>query len=126
MADRPAHPMGALEPSVRRDAWVLGVAVGVFGTSFGVLSTTAGLSVAQTCVMSLVVFTGASQFAVVGILASVAGGAVGPGRMQLVAPVASDVMVHAITTFGIGGLFGGLVMTWWQRRTARRADPASA
>jgi hypothetical protein len=27
--------MGALEPSVRRDAWVLGVAVGVFGTSFG-------------------------------------------------------------------------------------------
>lgn len=63
---------------------------------------------------------------VVGILASVAGGAVGPGRMQLVAPVASDVMVHAITTFGIGGLFGGLVMTWWQRRTARRADPASA
>jgi branched chain amino acid efflux pump len=70
VADRPAHPAGALEPSVRRDAWVLGVAVGVFGTSFGVLSTTAGLSVAQTCVMSLVVFTGASQFAVVGILAS--------------------------------------------------------
>jgi predicted branched-subunit amino acid permease len=70
MADRPAHPTGALEPSVRRDASVLGVAVGVFGTSFGVLSTTAGLSVAQTCVMSLVVFTGASQFAVVGILAS--------------------------------------------------------
>ena len=69
-ADRPAHPTGALEPGVRRDAWVLGVAVGVFGSSFGVLATTAGLTVAQTCVMSLVVFTGASQFAVVGILAS--------------------------------------------------------
>jgi predicted branched-subunit amino acid permease len=49
---------------------VLGVAVGLFGTSFGVLATTAGLSVAQACVMSLVVFTGASQFAVVGILAT--------------------------------------------------------
>jgi predicted branched-subunit amino acid permease len=49
---------------------VLGVAVGLFGTSFGVLATTAGLSVAQTCVMSLLVFTGASQFAVVGILAT--------------------------------------------------------
>ncbi len=49
---------------------MLGVAVGLFGTSFGVLATTAGLSVAQTCVMSLVVFTGASQFAVVGILAT--------------------------------------------------------
>jgi predicted branched-subunit amino acid permease len=69
-AGRPAQPTGALEPSVRRDAWVLGVAVGLFGTSFGVLATTAGLSVAQTCVMSLVVFTGASQFAVVGILAT--------------------------------------------------------
>ncbi|MGH2477704.1 MAG: AzlC family ABC transporter permease, partial [Candidatus Limnocylindrales bacterium] len=69
-AGRPPQPTGALEPSVRRDAWVLGVAVGLFGTSFGVLATTAGLSVAQTCVMSLVVFTGASQFAVVGILAT--------------------------------------------------------
>jgi hypothetical protein len=63
---------------------------------------------------------------VVGILASVAGGAVGPGRMQHVEPFAFEVLVHAITTFGIGGLFGGLVMTWWQRRTARRAAPASA
>ena len=49
---------------------MLGVAVGVFGMSFGVLATTAGLSVAQACVMSLLVFTGASQFAVVGVLAS--------------------------------------------------------
>ncbi len=64
--------------------------------------------------------------AVVGILAAVAGGGVGPGRMQVVEPFASDVLVHAITTFGIGGLFGGLAMTWWQRRTARRAAPASA
>ncbi len=63
---------------------------------------------------------------VFGILASVAGGGVGPGRMQVVEPFASDVLVHAITTFGIGGLFGGLAMTWWQQRTARRASPASA
>ncbi|HEX5861852.1 MAG TPA: DUF6350 family protein [Nocardioides sp.] len=64
--------------------------------------------------------------AVIGILATVAGGAVGPGRMQVVEPFASDVMVHAITTFGIGALVGGLAMTWWQRRTARRAATASA
>jgi hypothetical protein len=63
---------------------------------------------------------------VVGILAAIAGGAVGPGRMQTVGPFAFEVTVHAITTFGIGGLFGGLVMTWWQRRTARREAPASA
>jgi Family of unknown function (DUF6350) len=63
---------------------------------------------------------------VVGLLATIAGGAVGPGRMRLVEPFAFEVLVHAITTFGIGGLFGGLAMTWWHRRTARRAAPDSA
>jgi len=28
------------------------------------------------------------------------------------------VLVHAVTAFGIGGLVGGLAMTWWQRRRA--------
>ena len=51
-----------------------------------------------------------------GALAAVAGGAVGPGRMRDVGPLAFDVLVHAITAFGIGGLLGGLAMTWWQRR----------
>ncbi len=55
------------------------------------------------------------------IVASVSGGAVGPGRMRIVGPFAFDVLVHAITAFGIGGLVGGLAMTWWQRRAARRA-----
>jgi hypothetical protein len=50
-------------------------------------------------------------------LAAVAGGAVGPGRMQEVGPVATEVLVHAVTSFGIGGLVGGLLMTWWQRRS---------
>ncbi len=57
-----------------------------------------------------------------GLLAGVSGGAVGPGRMRDVGPVAFDVLVHAITAFGIGGLVGGLLMTWWQRRAARRAS----
>jgi branched chain amino acid efflux pump len=60
---------------VRRDAWVLGAAVGVFGASFGVLATTSGLTTAQACTLSLLVFTGASQFAAVGVLA--AGGSLG-------------------------------------------------
>lgn len=54
-----------------------------------------------------------------GWLAGLAGGAVGPGRMADVSPLASDVLVHAITALGIGGLVGGLAMTWWQRRTLR-------
>ena len=53
---------------------------------------------------------------VFGLLALLAGGAVGPGRMTDVGPLAFSVLVHAITAFGIGGLLGGLAMTWWQRR----------
>lgn len=55
-----------------------------------------------------------------GLVASLSGGAVGPGRMRLVGPDSFEVLVHALTAFGIGGLVGGLAMTWWQRRGARR------
>jgi len=58
-----------------RDAAALGAAVGVFGLSFGVLAIAAGLSVPKACAMSLLVFTGASQFAAIGVVAS--GGSVG-------------------------------------------------
>lgn len=51
------------------------------------------------------------------VLASIAGGAAGPGRMQHVGPFVPDVLVAAITSFGIGGLLGAVVITWWQRRT---------
>ena len=54
--------------------------------------------------------------ALFGLLALLAGGAVGPGRMTDVGPLAGSVLVHAVTAFGIGGLLGGLVATWWQRR----------
>jgi 4-azaleucine resistance transporter AzlC len=47
---------------------VLGLAVGAFGISFGVLATSGGLSTAQACAMSLLVFTGASQFAAVAVV----------------------------------------------------------
>jgi 4-azaleucine resistance transporter AzlC len=51
-------------------AVTIGIATGVFGASFGVLATGNGLSVLQTSAMSLLVFTGASQFAAVGVIAS--------------------------------------------------------
>lgn len=46
----------------------VGVAVGLSGFAFGVTSAGAGLSLVQTCLLSLLVFTGASQFALVGAL----------------------------------------------------------
>lgn len=54
----------------------------------------------------------------VAVLAGLAGGAVGPGRMSEVGPLAFDTLVHAVPAFGLGGLVGGLAVTWWQRRTA--------
>jgi len=58
----------------------IGIAVGVYGVSFGVLAVAAGLSPAQACVMSMLVFTGASQFALVGVLAG------GGGVLAAMAP----------------------------------------
>lgn len=56
--------------SIIVDSLGVGLATGAYGVSFGAISTTSGLSVLQTCVLSLVVFTGASQFAFIGIIAS--------------------------------------------------------
>lgn len=53
-----------------RDALGVGVAVGLSGFAFGVTSAGSGLTLVQTCVLSLLVFTGASQFALVGALAA--------------------------------------------------------
>jgi 4-azaleucine resistance transporter AzlC len=49
---------------------MIGIAFVIFGASFGVLSVSAGASVAQSCAMSLLVFTGASQMSAVSVLAS--------------------------------------------------------
>jgi predicted branched-subunit amino acid permease len=56
--------------AVAREGLTVGVAVGFYAVSFGAVSVAAGLSVLQTCAMSLLMFTGASQFAFVGVLAS--------------------------------------------------------
>jgi 4-azaleucine resistance transporter AzlC len=46
----------------------LGFAVGLYAIAFGVASVSAGGTVAQTCALSLLVFTGASQFSAVSVL----------------------------------------------------------
>ncbi len=55
---------------VLADSLGVGVATGAYGLSFGAIAVTAGFTVAQSCVMSLLIFTGASQFALVGVVAS--------------------------------------------------------
>ncbi|MFF7234721.1 AzlC family ABC transporter permease [Streptomyces collinus] len=58
------------DSAVVRDALGVGVAVGLSGFAFGVTSAGSGLSLLQSCALSLLVFTGASQFALVGALAA--------------------------------------------------------
>lgn len=53
-----------------RASFAVGLAVSAYGISFGALAVTAGLDVWQTCVLSLLMFSGGSQFALIGILAS--------------------------------------------------------
>jgi predicted branched-subunit amino acid permease len=62
---------------VIRDALGIGIATGAYALSFGAISTAAGLSLLQTCALSLLMFTGASQFALVGVVG--AGGSVWAG-----------------------------------------------
>ena len=58
------------EASAIRAALGVGLAVSAYGVSFGALSVAAGLDVWQTCVLSLFMFSGGSQFALVGLIAS--------------------------------------------------------
>jgi len=56
-----------------REGLAVGVATGAYGLGFGAVAVASGLSIPQTCALSLLMFTGASQFALVGVVA--AGGA---------------------------------------------------
>ena len=75
-----------LPPEQRRtivgESLAVGIATGAYGISFGAVGVAAGLSVLQTCALSLLVFTGASQFALVGVVA--AGGAPISGAMAAI------------------------------------------
>ena len=53
-----------------RNSLGVGLATGAYGVSFGALAVTSGFSVLQTCALSALVFTGASQFAMIGVVAS--------------------------------------------------------
>src|SRR3979409_893238 len=59
-----------------RDALGIGVATGASGLSFGALASAAGVALRQACALSLLMFTGASQFAFVGLIGGGAAAAV--------------------------------------------------
>jgi predicted branched-subunit amino acid permease len=55
---------------IRRDGLSLALTVGSYGTAFGAASIASGLNLWQTSALSLLTFSGASQFALVGVLGS--------------------------------------------------------
>lgn len=76
--------------AVLRDSLSVAIPVGTYGAAFGAAAIAGGFSVLQACALSLLLFSGASQFAVVGVMAS--GGA----------------PLSAITTAGLLGIRNGL------------------
>jgi hypothetical protein len=50
------------------------------------------------------------------LLVTLAGGAVGPGRMADVGAPLLDTVVAATVSMGVSGLFAGIGVTWWARR----------
>jgi 4-azaleucine resistance transporter AzlC len=90
-----------------RNALAIGLATGAYAVSYGVLAVGAGLSIAQTCALSALLFTGASQFAVVGVLGA------GGGTLAALAP--------ALVLAARNTLYGFALIPVLRGRRGRRA-----
>ena len=80
MTDTDHRPAERARARPVRDGMALGLAVGISGVAFGAAAVASGMNVAQACVLSLLAFTGASQFALAGAFAAgggLAGGVAG-------------------------------------------------
>lgn len=69
------EPDGAATRSTRRQALSVATATGLYGVSFGALSVAAGVGVGPTMLLSALMFSGGSQFALIGVVG--AGGTLG-------------------------------------------------
>ena len=105
VAEGPTAASGVL-----RDAAGIGLAVGAFGLSYGAISVASGFTVLQTCALSALMFTGASQFALVGVIGG--GGSLVAGALT------------ALLLGGRNALYGLRLSSLLQVRGARRAVAA--
>jgi len=97
--------------SAVRAALAVGIAVSAYGISFGALATASGLDIWQTCVLSLFMFSGGSQFAVIGVLAT-------GGLAAAPAAIAGSTLLgarNALYAMRMGPIVGG---PWWRRLLA--------
>ncbi len=109
--------MGGVSSPVRsavvRDAVGLGVAVGLYGAAFGAAADAAGLSPWQAATMSLLMFTGASQFALVGVLGAGGSGAAAIGSALLLGTRNTVYGVRLLPLLRPRGLLARLTTAHW-------------
>ncbi len=80
---RLAGVSSAARSATLRDAIGLGTAVGLYGAAFGAAADAAGLDLWQAMTLSALMFTGASQFALVGVLGAGGSGLAAVGSALL-------------------------------------------
>lgn len=100
------------EKNAFRTGISVGIAVAAYGISFGALAVAAGLDILQTCFLSLVLFSGGSQFALIGIIAS---GGVAAG-IPAVASSSFLALRNGIYAMRMAPLVG--TGPWWKRVAA--------
>lgn len=98
--------LGPWRDPLLRDALAIGLAVGTFAISFGALATTAGAGAGQSLWLSLAVFTGASQFAYIGVVAA------GGGALAAMVPAIVLMIRNALYGISLAPLLDG---PWWKR-----------
>jgi predicted branched-subunit amino acid permease len=101
--------LSAADKRALRTGVSVGIAVAAYGVSFGALSVAAGLDIWQTCFLSLVLFSGGSQFAVIGIIAS--GGAA--ASIPAIASSTFLALRNGIYSMRVAPLVGD--GPWWRR-----------
>jgi predicted branched-subunit amino acid permease len=94
----------ATRAQVLRTSVGVGVASGTYAVSFGALGTTAGLSVVQTCALSVLMFTGGSQFALIGVLSGGGSAVSGSGSAVLLGARNALYGARLGPVLGLGGV----------------------
>jgi predicted branched-subunit amino acid permease len=85
------------------DALGIGLAAGAYAISFGAISVASGLTVLQTQALSVLMFTGASQFALVGVLAAGGGAVVAVATAALLGTRNGFYALHMAPLLGMRG-----------------------
>jgi predicted branched-subunit amino acid permease len=111
------EPVSSVAPAdderraVRRQALSVAAATSAYGLSLGALGVSDGLTVWQTCLTSLLLFSGGSQFALIGVLAS-GGASAGFAAVVGAALLGTRNGLYAIR---MSPIIGG---PWWRRLIA--------